>query len=212
MAIKKVKLNQYNGSNYDVLHPETEVSQVIGLQEAIDAKIDKDLSSLPDFTRQGETMEKFVMGRIYVQSGTDNFPKKTTIGELIDSCKDPHNKGYVATTTAVNSLSATGVQGDFCINGQTDSIWVFDVETGKYVDTDRRGQVTSVNGKTGAVTIPTYTLPIATTSRLGGVKISGSSIKITSEGMIYALRQVELSDTTPAGDHIKGDLWVQPVS
>lgn len=39
MAIKKIQLKRYDGSEWDVFHPETDKDQVVGLQSALDNKI-----------------------------------------------------------------------------------------------------------------------------------------------------------------------------
>ena len=71
---------------------------------------------------------------------------------------DPHNLGYYADLTALQIAHPTGTNGDFAILGSTDTIWVWDSGTSAWKDTDTKGQVTSVNGQTGAVTL---TIPAA---------------------------------------------------
>lgn len=62
-----------------------------------------------------------------------------------------HNKG---TFTNAAAFPAEGnVAGDFGINAETDTVWIYDAETSAWVDSDRKGQVSSVNGKTGEVTL-----------------------------------------------------------
>lgn len=68
---------------------------------------------------------------------------------------DPHNLGYYADLTALQTAHPTGTDGDFAILGSTDTIWVWDSGTSAWKDTDTKGQVTSVNGQTGAVTVDT---------------------------------------------------------
>ena len=72
---------------------------------------------------------------------------------------DSHNKGYYATQAALEEAYPTAEAGDWAIVGSTDTVWVWDADTSAWVDTDTKGQVTSVNGQTGAVvlTIPTIT-------------------------------------------------------
>lgn len=72
---------------------------------------------------------------------------------------DSHNKGYYATQAALEEAYPTAEAGDWAIVGSTDTVWVWDTDTSAWVDTDTKGQVTSVNGQTGAVvlTIPTIT-------------------------------------------------------
>ena len=64
---------------------------------------------------------------------------------------DPHNLGFYADLTALQTAHPTGSDGDFAILGSTDTVWVWDSGTSAWKDTDTKGQVTSVNGQTGAV-------------------------------------------------------------
>lgn len=66
---------------------------------------------------------------------------------------NPHDLGFFATVTALQTAYPTGTAGDFALVGETDTFWVWDAETSAWVDSDRKGQVTSVNNQTGAVTI-----------------------------------------------------------
>lgn len=66
---------------------------------------------------------------------------------------DQHNLGYYADLTALQTAHPTGTDGDFAILGSTDTIWVWDSGTSAWKDTDTKGQVTSVNNQTGAVTL-----------------------------------------------------------
>ena len=88
---------------------------------------------------------------------------------------DPHNLGYYATQSALESAHPTGSDGDFAVVGSTDTIWVWDSDSNAWKDTDTKGQVTSVNGQTGAVTltipdaIQVDTMPTAGADELGKV-------------------------------------------
>lgn len=64
---------------------------------------------------------------------------------------DPHNLGWYATLEALQTAHPTGTDGDWAIIGATDTVWVWDSDTTAWVDTDQKGQVTSVNGQTGDV-------------------------------------------------------------
>ena len=66
---------------------------------------------------------------------------------------DPHNKGWFATQAALEAAYATAEAGDYAIVGSTDTVWVWDTDDSEWVDSDRKGQVTSVNNQTGAVTL-----------------------------------------------------------
>ena len=66
---------------------------------------------------------------------------------------DSHNLGYFATPQALSEAYPTGEEGDYAIVGSTDTVWIWDSGTSAWVDTDTKGQVESVNGQTGAVTL-----------------------------------------------------------
>lgn len=101
---------------------------------------------------------------------------------------DTHNLGYYADLTALQTAHPTGTDGDFAILGSTDTIWVWDSGTSAWKDTDTKGQVTSVNNQTGAVTVQ-ETL------------VSGTNIKTIDGNSVLGSGNLELSTylTYPAG-------------
>jgi hypothetical protein len=66
---------------------------------------------------------------------------------------DQHNLGWYATPEALRTAHATATAGDWAIVGSTDTVWIWDTDTNAWKDSDQKGQVTSVNGQTGAVVI-----------------------------------------------------------
>lgn len=66
---------------------------------------------------------------------------------------DQHNLGYYATPEALTEAYPTAEAGDWAIVGSTDTVWIWDTDTSAWKDSDTKGQVTSVNNQTGAVTI-----------------------------------------------------------
>lgn len=68
---------------------------------------------------------------------------------------DQHNLGWYASKTDLETAYPTASAGDWAIVGSTDTVWVWDTDTTAWVDTDQKGQVTSVNNQTGDVTIGT---------------------------------------------------------
>ena len=101
---------------------------------------------------------------------------------------DAHNKGYFATQSALETAYPTAEAGDYAIVGSTDTVWIWDEDTSAWVDTDTKGQVTSVNGQTGAVTVQ-ETL------------VSGTNIKTVNGNSVLGSGNLELSTylTYPAG-------------
>lgn len=69
---------------------------------------------------------------------------------------DSHNLGWYATPEALSTAYPTAEDGDYAIVGSTDTVWVWDADTGEsgaWKDTDTKGQVESVNGQTGVVSL-----------------------------------------------------------
>lgn len=66
---------------------------------------------------------------------------------------DNSNLGYFATLQVLQEAYPTAEPGNWAIVGTTDTVWVWDEDTSAWVDTDQKGQVTSVNNQTGDVTI-----------------------------------------------------------
>ena len=66
---------------------------------------------------------------------------------------DQHNLGWYATESALTTAHPTASNGDWAIVGATDTVWIWDTDTTAWVDSDQKGQVTSVNNKTGAVNL-----------------------------------------------------------
>lgn len=66
---------------------------------------------------------------------------------------DQHNLGYYATQAALEEAHPTAEAGDWAIVGATDTVWIWDTDNSEWVDSDQKGQVTSVNGQTGAVVL-----------------------------------------------------------
>lgn len=108
---------------------------------------------------------------------------------------DPHNLGYYADLTALQTAYPTGTDGDFAILGSTDTIWVWDSGTSAWKDTDTKGQVTSVNGQTGAVTL---TIPAAQVN--SDWNASSGVAEILNKPTIPAAIQVSTMPTAAAGE------------
>ena len=88
---------------------------------------------------------------------------KATPGTGGGSGGGSHNLGYYVDETALTTAHPTANAGDFAIVGSTDTIWIWDADTSAWVDSDQKGQVTSVNNKTGDVVIPALVASVDTT-------------------------------------------------
>lgn len=97
-----------------------------------------------------------------IGSSGDNYVNKDDVYTRDDEGKlcvrvtgggDSHNKGYFATPEALRTAYPTASAGDFAIVESTDTVWLWDSDTNAWKDGDTKGQVTSVNNQTGAVTL-----------------------------------------------------------
>ncbi len=83
----------------------------------------------------------------------DGYVAVRTIGGAGGGGGDQHNLGYYATPAALREAYPTAEAGDWAIVGSTDTVWIWDTDNGEWVDSDQKGQVTSVNGQTGDVVL-----------------------------------------------------------
>lgn len=83
----------------------------------------------------------------------DGKKQRVILTAVVSGGGDNSNLGYFATLEALQEAHPTAEPGNWAIVGTTDTVWVWDSDTSAWVDTDQKGQVTSVNNKTGDVTI-----------------------------------------------------------
>ena len=106
-----------------------------------------------------------------------------------------HNLGYYATPAALEEAHPTAEAGDWAIVGSTDTVWIWDTDNSEWIDSDQKGQVTSVNEKTGAVVltaedvaaIPQHsTMPSASSINNGHiVQFTGTTNSSYTNGYFY---------------------------
>lgn len=151
MATKKITMKQKTSQGYDILHPATTIDQVSGLQSALNEKL------FNDFYVKYAPKSSITDGDMLVINDVSagRTPKYILASQLKSFVQDPHNKGYFATAAALRTAIPEGENGDFAVVGETDTIWVWDGDSEDWVDSDTKGQVTSVNGETGDVTVAT---------------------------------------------------------
>ena len=122
------------------------ISTVTGLQTALDTKTNK------DFTLYTQKSDVDNNDKIAINDSVDNNSiKYVTLNQLISSVQDPHNKGYYATGTALNTAIPTATNGDFAVVGATNTIWVWSGTA--FIDSSANGAVLSINGRTGVITL-----------------------------------------------------------
>jgi hypothetical protein len=69
------------------------------------------------------------------------------------SNKDSHNKGWFKDYDALHEAYPTGIDGDHVILGSTNTIWIWDTTSNDWINSNRKGEVDSVNGYTGVVVL-----------------------------------------------------------
>ena len=104
---------------------------------------------------------------------------------------DQHNLGYFATQAALEEAHPTAEAGDWAIVGATDTAWLWDSDNSRWVDSDQKGQVTSVNGQTGSV--------VLTASDVGAQEtlVSQTNIKSVNGNSLLGSGNLELSTYLP---------------
>jgi hypothetical protein len=73
--------------------------------------------------------------------------------DLRISTAKANDKGYFADLISLQTAFPVGQNGWFAILGTTDTVWIWDATTTNWVDSDKKGQVSSVNSQTGIVVL-----------------------------------------------------------
>ena len=175
------------------------------MSEALAAKLTK---AFNDLTAKGSPVGADLLA--INDSADNNAPKKITLQQILDLVQDSHNKGWYATKNALESAHPTGTNGDWAIVGATDSVWVWDGDSSKWVDSDQKGQVTSVNGQTGAVTIniPTVNDAQLTIKRNGTNVATFTANQSTAAEADIAVVEIAVQAAQPSNQKT-GDFWYQ---
>ena len=122
---------------------------------------------------------------VYTRDEDGNLAIRT-----VGSGGDQHNLGYYATLTDLQTAYPTAEAGDWAIVGATDTVWIWDDTTSAWVDSDQKGQVTSVNNQTGDVTVQ-ETL------------VSGTNIKTINNTSVLGSGNIAVQETLVSGTNIK---------
>lgn len=94
---------------------------------------------------------------------------------------DSHNLGYYETPEALRTEHPTADAGDFAIVNSTDTVWIWDTTSSAWKDGDTKGQVTSVNNQTGAVTVQETLVNQTNIKSVNGNSLLGSGdLELTS--------------------------------
>ena len=168
MPIIKGLLKNKTGS---ILHPETSFDKVK----------DDDSKTLKQWRTETDTSLSTLNGR-FDENG------KVKFANLPDALN--HNKGSFANE---DTLPESGVAGDFAINTETDTVWIWDAEKAEgagWIDTGKKGAVVSVNGKTGEVELEIADIDglqaaidakIATSAIVNDLTTGGATVPLSAE-------------------------------
>lgn len=118
---------------------------------------------------------------------------------------DEHNLGYFATPEALATAYPTAEAGDFAIVGSTDTVWIWDTDTSAWVDSDTKGQVTSVNNQTGAVTVQETLVNQTNIKSVNGNSLLGSGNLELSTYLPYPAGWTTTGTTKAFCDDIAAD-------
>lgn len=141
-------------------------------------------------------MALFAEGKLFREAGTGT------------GGGDKHNKGYFVDESALTTAYPTAEAGDYAIVESTDTVWVWDSDNTRWVDSDQKGQVTSVNGQTGAVVLAATDVGALPTSggTMTGTITLGSGANIVANNRLinigssqYPISRVYV-DTLSGGD------------
>ena len=121
---------------------------------------------------------------------------------------DQHNLGWYATQSALETAYPTAEAGDWAIVGSTDTVWIWDTDTSAWVDSDQKGQVTSVNGQTGAVTVQETLVNQMNIKSVDGNSLLGSGNLELSTYLTYPAGWTTNSTTKAFCDDIAADTSV----
>ena len=119
--------------------------------------------------------------------------------------KDRHNKGWFATESALTTAYPTAEDGDFAIVGETDTVWVWDSDNSTWIDTDTKGQVTSVNNQTGDVTVQATLVNQQNIKSVNGNSLLGSGNLELSTSLAYPVAWTTNSTTKAFCDAVAAD-------
>lgn len=121
---------------------------------------------------------------------------------------DSHNKGFFATPQALQEAYPTAEDGDYAVVGSTDTVWLWDSDSGAsgaWVDSDTKGQVTSVNGQTGDVTVQATLVNQSNIKSVNGNSLLGSGNLELSTYLPYPAGWITTGTTKAFCDNIAAD-------
>ena len=127
---------------------------------------------------------------------------------------DQHNLGYYATVAELEEAHPTAEAGDWAIVAESDTVYIWDDAQQAWVDTDRKGQVESVNGKTGAVVLNASDVGALSATPYEYTAELEFTPNVDSEGAIIIELAADNVATLQIGQYVSyedGGVWDDPV-
>lgn len=99
--------------------------------------------------------------------------KKISFAVIADAVNldNAKNKGYYVDEAALIAAYPVGENGWFAINGDTDTVWIWDSDASAWIDTTNSGLVISVNGQTGVVVLEAIDISFASAAGLSATNV-----------------------------------------
>ena len=154
-----------------------------------------------------DTPPSYQLDTIYVDNTTTPMTYNPATGTLALQ-EIEFGDGTKQTSRASITVSSTApvnpIMNDVWIDSTTGNQYVY------YTDIDSSQWIQPANVGYGDTSGQAYTLPIASDSVLGGVKIDGTSITIDGSGVISSVLQTNAGATPPVSPN-EGTLWYDTV-
>lgn len=136
---------------------------------------------------------------IIIPDGSGYISKKIPFGVVKDeiNLEDSANKGYFPNEAALVAAYPAGEPGWYAINGDTDTVWIWDDNTSAWIDTTNSGLVTSVNSQTGAVSLVAVDIQFTSLQGMTAVNVRNAldELKVAIDDLIAGTVGVNIYQT-----------------
>jgi len=161
------------------------ISTIASLQSMLDNKLNNDISLYTQKTDISAN-DKFII----FDPLNPTIMSYVTWQQIDDKIPDPNSVGYYATSAELKLAHSVGQSGEFAIVGETNSIWIWSVTSSDWINTGNQSTVTSVNGKTGIITL------VASDINLGNVT-NDSQVKRSEMGVANGVATIDGTGKIP---------------
>ena len=161
------------------------ISTIASLQSMLDNKLNNDISLYTQKTDISAN-DKFII----FDPLNPTIMSYVTWQQIDDKIPDPNSVGYYATSAELKLAHSVGQSGEFAIVGETNSIWIWSITSNDWINTGNQSTVTSVNGKTGIITL------VASDINLGNVT-NDSQVKRSEMGVANGVATIDGTGKIP---------------